>query len=151
MHKQKTRITLLLACAAAAVAAVVVPAYAPAQNDSGTAAPTQEASTRPLALPGPAQAAPARPDALSGETDPTAIERVGLSDLSLSAIVTAANPEHNIAMLELEGVGYIVQKGSRIGSNNGVVREITATTVVVEEPGGETGIDTNTIELKLPQ
>jgi type II secretory pathway component PulC len=88
---------------------------------------------------------------MPGETDPTVIERVQLADLSLSAIVVASDPSNNIAMLEHGGVGYLVHKGSKIGSKNGVVREITASTVVIEEPGSVPGGGVNVVELSLPQ
>ncbi|MDR1037752.1 MAG: hypothetical protein LBT40_14675 [Deltaproteobacteria bacterium] len=165
MQKPITRHALVQACAAAALLAIA-PSYAPAQNGGQTqngsqaqpaqpAPQTPEVRTRPLALPGlgtgQQPATQVRPEPLPGETDPTVIERVGLDELSLSAIVVAVNPDNNIAMLEHDGIGYLVHKGSKIGSKNGVVREISATTVVVEEPAPEPGGGPNVVELTLPR
>jgi type IV pilus assembly protein PilP len=85
---------------------------------------------------------------LPGETDPTVLLRRSLADFNLQAIVVSSNPENNIAMLEYEGNGYTVRRGSRIGTKNGVVREITPNSVIVEEEGGSSE---NLVELRLPQ
>ncbi|MDR1081941.1 MAG: hypothetical protein LBQ79_13520 [Deltaproteobacteria bacterium] len=161
MQKPITRHALIQACAAAALLAIA-PSYAPAQNGGQSPpaqpAPAPDVRTQPLALPAPGpqsgtgdESVPARSEPIPGETDPTVIERVKLDDLSLSAIVVAANPENNIAMLEHAGVGYLVHKGSKIGSRSGIVREITATAVVIEEPAPEPGGGSNVVELTLPQ
>jgi hypothetical protein len=70
-----------------------------------------------------------------GQIDPNALEKHPLQDLSLSAIVVKNDPQNNIALLEVGGIGYSVQKGSKVGSNNGVVREITETDVIIDELG----------------
>jgi Tfp pilus assembly protein PilP len=128
---------------------------APAQNGQQAAAPSaaQEPSTRPLDLPGPAPDSAPEDDSESptGETDPTVIERVRLDELSLSAIVVANNPDNNIAMVEHQGVGYLVQKGARIGIGNGVVREITASSVIVEQPAAEPSSSASVVTLSLPK
>jgi type IV pilus assembly protein PilP len=89
---------------------------------------------------------------LPGETDPTVLLRRSLADFNLQAIVVSSNPENNVAMLEYEGIGYTVRKGSRIGTKNGIVREITPSSVIVEEMGsGSGGFSENLVELRLPQ
>jgi hypothetical protein len=113
----------------------------------------------PLPLPGPIPASSGIPgsedeaaELLPGESDPSILRKLPLSDFSLSAIVVARNPENNIAMLEHEGIGYTVKKGARIGDNDGVVKEITATSVFVEErgPAGDPR-GGNVVELRLPR
>jgi hypothetical protein len=114
------------------------------------AAPGPAARTRPPEIPGPGrQPRPAEEEAIPGAMDPTVIQRVRVEDLLLSAIVVAANPDNNIAMIEHEGIGYMVHKGTRIGSSNGVVREITSDTVVIEEEGAGPG--SHVVELTLPR
>jgi hypothetical protein len=90
------------------------------------------------------------PDLTEGQNDPSVLQRFPLDDFSLSAIVVANNPEHNIAMLEYGGIGYTVRKGSRV--QGGVVKEITPTSVIIETsnaPGSAYG--GNTIVLSMPQ
>ncbi|MDR2340676.1 MAG: pilus assembly protein PilP [Deltaproteobacteria bacterium] len=74
---------------------------------------------------------------MGGYVDPGNLQKHPLDDFSLSAIVVKSDPNNNIALLEMGGIGYNVQKGSRVGSNNGVVREITENKVVIEELGAD--------------
>ncbi|MDR2612420.1 MAG: hypothetical protein LBG06_06195 [Deltaproteobacteria bacterium] len=153
MFKSRLKSALLLASAVAVVMAIV-PSFAPAQNGTASeSAQTPAVRSVPPALPGPAgrTAPPPEDDPIPGETDPTLIERVNLDDMSLSAIVVASNPDNNIAMIEHEGMGYLVHKGSRIGAQNGVVREITASSIIIEEPSGGPDIESKVVELTLPQ
>jgi type IV pilus assembly protein PilP len=62
------------------------------------------------------------------------IQRLALNQFTLTAIVISANPENTTAMMDSGGKSYLVKKGSKIGPNNGYVREITETKVIVEEP-----------------
>ncbi|MDR2352836.1 MAG: hypothetical protein LBF22_06660 [Deltaproteobacteria bacterium] len=88
----------------------------------------------------------------SGQTNPQMIERVSLQDFTLSAIVVSNDPEKSFAMVENGGMSYIVHKGMRIGNKNGVIREITASSIIVEEPGsGSPGSAGNFVEIFLPQ
>jgi type IV pilus assembly protein PilP len=71
------------------------------------------------------------------------IQRLALNQFTLSAIIVAANPSDNTALVDSGGVGYLIRKGTKIGPNNGIVKEITDTKVIIEEPdvsysGGET-------------
>ncbi len=62
----------------------------------------------------------------------TPLERIDLSQLTLSAIVRA--PSGNRAIVtESDGKGYVITKGTYIGSNSGRVTEILIDRVVVEE------------------
>lgn len=70
---------------------------------------------------------------MDGQVDPTNLEKYPLQDLSLSAIVVKSDPEYNIALLEVGGIGYSVRKGAKVGSGNGIVREITESNVIIEE------------------
>ncbi|MDR3154137.1 MAG: hypothetical protein LBW85_07710 [Deltaproteobacteria bacterium] len=144
--------TLIPACAAGVLLAIA-PSFAPAQDSSGAgqAAQTPPPRSMPMGVPGPEAGAAPPDEPIPGQTDPTVIERVRLEDLSLSAIVVASDPNDNIAMLEHEGVGYLVHKGSRIGSGRGIVREITGTAVIIEVPGAGPEGRSSTVELSLPQ
>jgi Tfp pilus assembly protein PilP len=62
------------------------------------------------------------------------IQRLALNSFTLTAIVVHPNPNNSTALVDSGGVGYLIRKGSKIGPNNGVVREITDTKVVIEEP-----------------
>jgi Tfp pilus assembly protein PilP len=62
------------------------------------------------------------------------IQRLALNQFTLTAIVEAPNPNNNTALVDSGGIGYLIQKGSKIGPNNGYVRDITSTKVVIEEP-----------------
>jgi type IV pilus assembly protein PilP len=62
------------------------------------------------------------------------IQRLALNQFTLTAIVEAANPANNSALVDSGGTGYIIQRGTKIGPNNGFVREITSTKVIIEEP-----------------
>jgi hypothetical protein len=167
MHKPRTRNTFLQALAVALLLAIA-PAYAPAQDGAQPTAPAQPGSPQPgapdtaaapsvrilpPALPAPGQLAPPSEPAepIEGEMDPSVIQRVQLDELSLSAIILSEAPAKSIAMLEHNGVGYTVNEGTKIGSRNGVVREITATSVIVEEPGSEPGGPPILVELTLQQ
>jgi type IV pilus assembly protein PilP len=97
-------------------------------------------------------APPSNGDLSQGETDPTILERFPLDEFSLAAIVVSRNPENSIAMLEYNGIGYTVKKGSKIGTKNGVVKEITANSIIIEEQGtGGELYGGNLIEISLPQ
>jgi type IV pilus assembly protein PilP len=62
------------------------------------------------------------------------IQRLALNQFTLTAIVEAPNPGNNTALVDSGGIGYLIHRGSKIGPNNGFVREITSTKVVIEEP-----------------
>jgi Tfp pilus assembly protein PilP len=62
------------------------------------------------------------------------IQRLALNQFTLTAIVEAPNPGNNTALVDSGGIGYLIHRGTKIGPNNGVVREITSTKVVIEEP-----------------
>lgn len=62
----------------------------------------------------------------------TPLERISLEQLKLVAIIRAASG--NKALVEdSSGKGYIIKKGTYIGLNAGIVTQIDASTVTVEE------------------
>lgn len=111
------------------------------------AAPAAQASAPPAAP--PAERTFSDTPNNEGIVDPANLEKYALNDLSLSAIVVQSNPQHNIALLEAGGIGYSVREGSKVGENNGVVKAITETTVVIEEldPNGKPSGKTVTLAL----
>ncbi len=81
----------------------------------------------------------------------TPLERIGLGQLKLTAVIMGA-PEAHLAMVEdPRGRGYVVRQGTYIGENGGRVSRIDSNRVVVEEPHrdvfGQTAI--REIELKI--
>jgi Tfp pilus assembly protein PilP len=62
------------------------------------------------------------------------IQRLSLNSFTLTAIVVHPNPANSTALVDSGGVGYLIRQGTKIGPNNGVVREITDSKVVIEEP-----------------
>jgi Tfp pilus assembly protein PilP len=88
----------------------------------------------------------------TGQNDPSVLQRLSLDDFILAAIVVSNNPDNNVAMLEYNGVGYMVYKGSVIGNRNAVVKEIKATSIVIEEPSPNgASYGSNTFEISLPK
>ncbi|MDR2422467.1 MAG: pilus assembly protein PilP [Deltaproteobacteria bacterium] len=62
------------------------------------------------------------------------IQQLSLNQFTLTAIVVGSDPENNWALMDSGGKGYIVRKGVLIGNNNGFVKEITPSKLIVEEP-----------------
>jgi type IV pilus assembly protein PilP len=62
------------------------------------------------------------------------IQRLALNQFTLTAIIEAPTPANNTALVDSGGIGYLIRRGTKIGPNNGFVREITSTKVVIEEP-----------------
>jgi Tfp pilus assembly protein PilP len=62
------------------------------------------------------------------------IQRLELNQFTLTAIIVSADPNQTTAMMDSGGKSYLVKKGTKIGRNNGFVREITESKVVIEEP-----------------
>jgi Tfp pilus assembly protein PilP len=62
------------------------------------------------------------------------LQRLALNQFVLSAIIVASNPNETSALVDSGGRGYILKRGTLIGPNNGYVKEITNTRVVIEEP-----------------
>ncbi len=62
----------------------------------------------------------------------TPLERIGLDQLKLVATIRA--PSGNRALVEdSSGKGYIIKNGTYIGLNSGIVTQINAASVIVEE------------------
>ncbi|MDR1086533.1 MAG: pilus assembly protein PilP [Deltaproteobacteria bacterium] len=62
------------------------------------------------------------------------IQQLALNQFTLTAIIVGNSPESSMALVDSGGKGYIVYKGTLIGNNNGFVKEITPTKVIIEEP-----------------
>ena len=68
----------------------------------------------------------------SGRLTPRCLQRVGLTEMNLIAVVWGAYG--NTAMVQTpDGNGYTVRRGTRIGPNNGVVSAVTDKGIVVQE------------------
>lgn len=64
----------------------------------------------------------------------TPLEKLDLSQLQLVAIVQATGEGDDFAMVqEAGGKGYIVQKGTYIGTNSGIVTRIGKEKIIIEE------------------
>ena len=90
--------------------------------------------------------------ALAGAKAP--LERYPVSEFKLAGIVWGGLGYH--AMLEgPDGKGYFIRVGTKIGPNEGVVKKITQTSMIIEEkykdPTGETNRKEITIELRKKQ
>ena len=89
---------------------------------------------------------------LSGAKTP--LERFPINEFKLAGIVWGGLGYH--AMLEgPDGKGYFIRVGTKIGPNQGVVKKITQTTMIIEEkyrdPTGEVNRKEITIELRKKQ
>ncbi|MDR1165794.1 MAG: hypothetical protein LBO66_07975 [Deltaproteobacteria bacterium] len=133
------------------VCLIVVPGAALAQSAPGEPLTLPPPPGETLALPSPGGAVIA-PDAADnggdgGATDPQVLELMPIADFNLAGIVVKSDPSQSVAMLEYQGMGYIVQQGDKIGPREGVVLEITPTSVIIAEPGvGGSSL----VELTLP-
>lgn len=90
--------------------------------------------------------------ALAGAKTP--LERFPVSEFKLAGIVWGGLGYH--AMLEgPDGKGYFIRVGTKIGPNQGVVKKITQTTMLIEEkykdPTGEINRKEITVELRKKQ
>ncbi|MEK6743920.1 MAG: pilus assembly protein PilP [Nitrospirota bacterium] len=84
----------------------------------------------------------------------TPLERFPVNEFKLAGIVWGGLGYH--AMLEgPDGKGYFIRIGTKIGPNQGVVKKITQTTMIIEEkykdPTGEINRKEITIELRKKQ
>jgi type IV pilus assembly protein PilP len=83
----------------------------------------------------------------------TPLEKVNLSQLTLVGIIRA--PSGNRALVqEASGKGYIVKKGTYIGTQSGKVEKILEDRIIVEELGeniyGKQTVITKTLKLQKP-
>jgi len=90
--------------------------------------------------------------AMAGTKAP--LERFPVNEFKLAGIVWGGLGYH--AMLEgPDGKGYFIRVGTKIGPNQGVVKKITQTTMIIEEkykdPTGEINRKEITIELRKKQ
>jgi Tfp pilus assembly protein PilP len=61
------------------------------------------------------------------------IQRLALNQFTLEAIVVSDDPSKSTALVNSGGTGFLLHKGTKIGPNNGFVRDITPTKVIIEE------------------
>ena len=83
----------------------------------------------------------------------TPLERVNLSQLSLVGIIQA--PSGNRALVqESSGKGYVVKKGTYIGTNSGKIIQILKDRIIIEEEGediyGKVSIIKKPLKLQKP-
>ena len=83
----------------------------------------------------------------------TPLERISLDQLKLVAIIRASTG--NRALVEdAMGKGYIIRNGTYIGLNSGMVTQINANSVIVEEEvenfKGEFALQSTEIKLQKP-
>jgi Tfp pilus assembly protein PilP len=62
------------------------------------------------------------------------IQRLSLNQFVLRAIVLSNDPNATSALVDGSGRGFILHRGTLIGPNNGYVKDITASRVIIEEP-----------------
>ena len=67
------------------------------------------------------------------ESELTPLQKCDLSELKLVAIILQSNSEPAAMVEDKAGYGYVIKKGMQIGKNNGIIREITANDVIVDE------------------
>jgi Tfp pilus assembly protein PilP len=67
-----------------------------------------------------------------------------IAGFALSAVMVAADPHANVALLSAAGHGYIVRQGTLLGPDGGEITEITESAVVVSvpSPGGGEPVET---------
>jgi type IV pilus assembly protein PilP len=61
------------------------------------------------------------------------LQKYDLSELNLVAIIIRDDNSRTAMVEDKAGYGYILKQGMLIGKNNGVIREITPTSIVIEE------------------
>ncbi len=83
----------------------------------------------------------------------TELQKLGLSQLTLTAIIQAGDVEWAMVR-DPKGRGFVLKKGTRIGTNGGVVFRIASKEkkVIIKEPYLEKGlyIKYKRVEMKLP-
>ena len=67
------------------------------------------------------------------EADLTPLQKYDLSEFKLVAIILQGNSEPTAMVEDKAGYGYIIKKGLLIGKNNGIIKEISAIGVVIDE------------------
>ena len=67
------------------------------------------------------------------ESDLTPLQKYDLSEFKLVAIILQGNSEPTAMIEDKAGYGYIIKKGLLIGKNNGIIKEISAIGVVIDE------------------
>jgi len=84
----------------------------------------------------------------------TELQTLGLSQLTLTAIIQSKSGDYAMVR-DPKGLGYILKKGTRIGTNGGVVSRISINEkkLVIKEPyiDKEIYIKYKPVEMKLPE
>jgi Tfp pilus assembly protein PilP len=78
--------------------------------------------------------AAANPQRVVDEKNKLPIQKLALSQFTLSAIIVAADPRDSTASVDSGGKNFLIKQGSLIGPNDGYVKQITENSVVIEEP-----------------
>ncbi len=98
----------------------------------------------------------AREEAIVQRVPRTPLERIGLGQLKLTAIIIG-NPQVNndLAMVEdSRGKGYVVRTGTYVGQNGGRISRILPNKVIVEKPHrdvfGKTSVRETELQIQQP-
>ncbi len=81
----------------------------------------------------------------------TPLQKYDLSELNLVAIIIRDDNLRAAMVEDKAGYGYILKQGMLVGKNNGVIRQITANSIVVEEKTVDASgsAKTNTVTLTV--
>jgi type IV pilus assembly protein PilP len=83
------------------------------------------------------------------------LQKYDLSEFNLVAIIIRDDNESTAMVEDKAGYGYILKQGMLIGKNNGIIRRITPSTIVVEEktvdPSGSEKNNTVTLSVANTQ
>jgi type IV pilus assembly protein PilP len=89
------------------------------------------------------------------DADVPPLQKYDLSEFNLVAIIIRDDNESTAMVEDKAGYGYILKQGMLIGKNNGIIRRITPSTIVVEEktvdPSGSEKNNTVTLSVANTQ
>lgn len=87
----------------------------------------------------------------SKEADLTPLQKYDLSELNLVAIIIRDDNLRAAMVEDKAGYGYILKQGMLVGKNNGIIRQITADSIIVEEKTVDASgsAKTNTVTLTV--
>jgi type IV pilus assembly protein PilP len=89
--------------------------------------------------------------ASSEDEDLTPLQKYDLSELNLVAIIIRDDNLRAAMVEDKAGYGYILKQGMLVGKNNGIIRQITADSIIVEEKTVDASgsAKTNTVTLTV--
>jgi type IV pilus assembly protein PilP len=93
--------------------------------------------------------------AAAEDADLPPLQKYDLSEFNLVAIIIRDDNSSTAMVEDKAGYGYILKQGMLIGKNNGIIRQITPSTIVVEEktvdPSGSEKNNTVTLSVAKTQ